>query len=257
MPWAEMFELFCGGVALSQIAEQYNIKIQTLQLVAARRDWAGARARYQQGGVRVDVDEDGQPRLSGGEVVPVAPTESGLKDRLVAVVASERITANREANLAVAEKLRELASRHIQAALDGTLRIKEQKVGKGGIYEVEREPTPMDLVAIATVAKGAAELSYAALGDVPGKDGKGRTGEEKGGNTYNVLMPAVFASKGPAGSEGLPSVEELRESLKAMTTVQPLPPRLETGSAGEADQGRRRGDPAGSAIEIGPANGGL
>lgn len=159
------FVEFCKGTPLEQIAHALVIPILRL------KQW------------RRDEQWDSLMGMSITQTTAVAAPQS--------VEAQERIQANREKNLLVAQKLQEDLLEVIGKLRAGTLKI--EKVFANG-SSVSLDPSLRDRCDLALYAKNVAEISYRALGDVE----SAKNAHVEGGNgiagQITIVMPAMLSA---------------------------------------------------------------
>lgn len=102
--------------------------------------------------------------------------------------AMAKIQANRDRNLELADKLRDVLARTVEKLHAGTLKLRRM-TSKGEV--IESEPTFRDLRDLAAFAKDVAELGYRALGDQPAPQREGGEGSAPGQIT--IVLPAPVA----------------------------------------------------------------
>lgn len=137
-PYTPAFVAFSGGAPLEEIAEEFKIPIESLKAKVRQEGWRGLANR-----------------ITGRMVADVTPYDEAFK----------KIEANRAKNYEAAAKLREHLMEIIQHLSDGTLRIKKWFQRKGQMVEYQVEPSPADLLSIATYARTITDMTYRALGD--------------------------------------------------------------------------------------------
>jgi len=132
------FVAFCAGTPAEEISAEFNIPLKSLQSRIWSEGWKGLATRM------------------AGRITPeLTPQDEALT----------RCEANRARNYEVADKLRDHLIEIVEALRAGTLKVKKQWQYQGRVIEFDAEPTPSDLVNIATYAMTIANLTYRALGD--------------------------------------------------------------------------------------------
>lgn len=167
---AAAYEEFRSGGQLEDISLALAIPIHELKRWAREENWVALTRR------------------SAGAVVPLN------EDGATAERAKERIKANREKNLLIAQKLQEDLLEVIEKLRAGTLKVK--KVFANGMA-VDLDPGLRDRGDLALYAKNVAELSYRALGDVTesAKNPPSDPAASSAGQITIILPPAVASPR--------------------------------------------------------------
>jgi hypothetical protein len=139
------FVAYCKGLAVEEIAREFNIPLDSLKSKIRQEGWKGLADRM--------------CGLNG----PV-PADT--------VAALDRIEANREKNYETASKLRDQINALLDQYAAGTLRIRKYFIVKGAAAGYDAVPTPSDLLNLATCARTIADLTFRSLGDMAGQAGK-------------------------------------------------------------------------------------
>lgn len=204
--WAAAYSAYYRGAPLQEIADTMKIPMVTLTMVARVEKWEKLREAtslsYAQASVTIPTDKDAEEKWA-----------KRARHQL------ERIIANREENLVIAERLRQDLANCVQKLLEGTLtQVKVSVTKKGEVVEHEIPATIKDRLDLANYAKLVAEISYAALGDkaVGGeKVNHGLSaGEAAAVPGITIVLPGAIAEPRNARVVDLSTPERAREALK-------------------------------------------
>lgn len=166
--YASAFSLFCQGKTIQEISDSLGIPLKTLKNRSLAEGWTRLAA---------NMAERGQGLIR-------------QEDKL------EIIQANREANYAIAVKLREAVLNAATQLAAGTLMV-PRLLRDGSVVQVPSGPA--DMVAIVTSAKSLSEMSYRAVGDVLAAPESGPAASQSAQQIV-IMLPGAVATPRDARS---------------------------------------------------------
>lgn len=175
--WAAMFVAYCNSCPLDEIAQVYGVELITLQQRVAREDWAKLRAS--------------SPMIASDSQAMIASPSAGLLKLKI-------IEENRQKNLAVFVELRDHLVEIVSKLKNGTLKMEKFfNNAKGGfVIREEAEPSPGDMVNIATYARTIADGTYRALGDFQAQEKAGQDSPagQAAPPAITIILPGVISA---------------------------------------------------------------
>lgn len=182
-PWIQAFVMFCHGTPFEEIAAALDIPIKSLRQKASADQWVKHRAN-------LPVAVQASVNAVANDELPISTTEKNRVESGIPIGQArlQAIVENREKNLKIWDKLREVAIKQIEALGAGTLKVQKVFCFKGMVVTHDAAPGPGDWVNIATFLQTISQGTYRALGDFQGPE-KGQ--DAAAGALHPPTAPAV------------------------------------------------------------------
>lgn len=206
--WPAVFVAFCNNHTPEELAKAFDIPEHAVKFQIRREKWEALRRELPllSPGITIDVDpalvpnnpfqrsELPAPNVPGGSVVVQQNPQAYLAPSIRA--SFETLSDNRKQNYAQADRLRQKINDLIDDVEKGKFKIKRGFHHKGVVVYAETDPTPSDLLNIATYIRTVHELTYRALGDTTGTGSPTETpsgGPQPAAPVITINLPAAIA----------------------------------------------------------------
>lgn len=189
-PWPEIFVAFAQGHPLEEIAQGFNIAVQTLQKKIKAENWDELKSEV--------FKSVGNPMPLQTVLGPGAglPAEVNERNDLPTVVRAKfaALQENRRHNLVQAQRMRACIDKLLDKLEKSELKIEQLFSAKGVVTRATRELNFQDLVALATYTKMVQDMTYRALGDaVAGEKGQDKSPSQQAQPPIQIILPNIIS----------------------------------------------------------------